>query len=191
MLRITTIFSLLVITGCIVSKKYQHQDIIEQQTDVKGRIKLKKYRQLISWPSGDGIATITQEYDSLGRVIKEYGYNNPSHPSKQYLIENIYKGSDRYIFNRFLWSEIDSNAFFTDYNKNLDIQWIFLDTATFKKEIIITILSKDSEKFIAKYKETSPISSNSWTSDTYEFELQWTDLKFDTDRRLVLDKIKK
>src|SRR6188508_2074525 len=104
MLRITIIFSLFVVTGCIVSKKYQHQDIIEQQTDVKGRIKLKKYRQLISWPSGDGIATITQEYDSLGRVIKEYGYNNPSYPSKQYLMENIYKGSDRYIFNRFLWS---------------------------------------------------------------------------------------
>ncbi len=44
---------------------------------------LKKYKQFISWPGGDGLATITQEYDSLGRVIKEYGYNNSGYPAKQ------------------------------------------------------------------------------------------------------------
>ena len=61
------------ISSCVAYKKYSHQDIIEQRADSSGRIILKKYRQLISSPSHDKVATITQEYDAFGRVTKEYG----------------------------------------------------------------------------------------------------------------------
>jgi len=60
MVRLFSILLLTTFIGCASSKQFSHQDIIEEKSDDSGRVILKKYRQLISHPAHNKLATITQ-----------------------------------------------------------------------------------------------------------------------------------
>ena len=179
----------LTIATCISYKKYQQQEIIREKKDDSGRLIMKKYRQLISWPSHDNVATITQEYDTLGRVVKEYGFNHPAFYDKKYLVEKVYQNSSLFLTNKFIWWKTDSTDNFSNYDNKLFEETIFPDSTNPAKKIFISMTEKVEGIFSGYFEETFPTSTNSWTSNAFTFELHEKDISFDKQRRLVLDSI--
>src|SRR5882724_9633555 len=101
MFRLFFVIVVASLIGCVNYRRYQKKEIIEERTDAKGRLVLKKFKQLISSPSHDKITTITEEYYTIGRVIREYGIDNPYFYDQKYLTERIYRGTQVYVFNKF------------------------------------------------------------------------------------------
>jgi hypothetical protein len=198
MTRLTIYILLIALTGCVAYRKYEQQDILEQKRDSKGRLTLKKYRQWISNPSHNKLATITQEFDTLGRVIKEYGLDNPYTYDKNYLIEILYRGSYVYVRNKYIWkqSTFADTAFKYDYSKfdgtlEMFSQNIYPDTSLSHKQIIISLSVKPQSLYYGQFTETFPDKNNSWTSDLFDFEIEAKDIRFDSSRKLILNSIRR
>jgi hypothetical protein len=189
MLKIFLIIILATFASCVAYKKYGRQDVIEQRNDSEGKIVLKKYRQLISSPGEDRIATITQEYDSLGRVIKEYGFDNPNFYNSKYLVEKVYRGTKEYVVNQFVWQKNDTAQNFNKHNIMMLEEFIFPEGTDSHKQIFISLFSKEGNIYFGQFDETSPISSNSWAHKSYGFELNKRNLSFDNDKKLILDSV--
>ena len=119
MLKICLIITITIFASCVAYKKYKRQEVIEQRTNSEGKIILKKYRQLIISPGEKKVATITQEYDSLGRVIKEYGFDNPNTYDKKYFIQRTYRGSHIYLINKVIWETNDSTFDYLSFDSKL------------------------------------------------------------------------
>lgn len=179
-----------IILGCASSKQFNHQDIIEEKSDENGRVIFKKYRQLISHPAHNKLATITQEYDTLGRVTKEYGFNNPYHQSTKYLTEIVYQGTKVLTRNTFLWDKADTSDNFKNYNERFFGQAIYPDSLRQNKVINISMVSKKNDLYLGYFSETFPNSRTSATVKSYNFELDLKNIRFDQDRKLILDNIK-
>ena len=187
------LFSILILTaflGCASSKQFSHQDIIQEKSDENGKLILKQYRQLISHPAHNKLATITQEYDSLGRVTKEYGFNNPYYQSTKYLTENIYQGTKVFIRNTFLWDIADTSADFSNYDERFFEQAIYPDSFKVNKVVTILMVSKNNDVYLGYFSETFPNSPTSAIVKSYNFELDLKNIKFDQYRKLVLNDIR-
>jgi hypothetical protein len=100
--RVIFYFLLVILPACVSYKKYRQEEIIEEKRDPAGRLVFKKYCKLTSNPSHDKLATITEEYDSLGRVIKSYGFDHPFFNDKNYLVENVYHDLHLYLSNKYI-----------------------------------------------------------------------------------------
>ena len=190
MLRLYPISLLAIILGCASSKQFSNQEIIEEKSDANGRLVFKKYRQLISHPAYNKLATITQEYDTLGRVIKEYGFNNPYHQSTKYLTEIVYQGTKVLTTNTFIWDKADTSDNFKNYNERFFRQTIYPDSLRQNKNINISMVSKINDIFLGYFSETFPNSPTSATVKSYNFQLHLKNIQFDQDRKLILDSIK-
>jgi hypothetical protein len=190
MVRLFSILLLTTFIGCASSKQFSHQDIIEEKSDDSGRVILKKYRQLISHPAHNKLATITQEYDTFGRVTKEYGFNNPYYQSAKYLTENIYQGTKVFIRTTFLWDNTDTSSDFKNYDKRFFEQVIYPDSVNINKVVTILMTSKNKDIFTGYFSETFPTSPTTATVKSYTFELDLRNIRFDQNRKLVLDDIK-
>ncbi len=183
-------------TSCIAYKKYTRQEIIAQNINSQGKITSKKFRQWISSPGGDKLATMTQEFDTIGRVIKVYGFDNPYTYSKNYLVETIYQGTRVYLRNKFIWrqSTLKDTAFKFDYNKfdsSLEMfsQNIYPDSTKKHKEISISLSTKENGIYYGQFEETFPDSQISWTTNLFSFELDQNKVAFDKNRKLILTEI--
>jgi len=184
-LRLLSIFILVILFSC---NRYR---LLEQKKDGQGRIIYKKYRTLISWPGGNGgiRSTITQEYDSLGNVIKEYGYDNPVFYHRQYLQETTYKNKKVYCTNQYIWwDKVDSTGFYHDYKKKLYKEWINVDSLTYIQ--IYRVNRNDTSRFMASYRKTIEGGvDNIYKITEHDINLSWDSLLFDEDRKLILDKL--
>lgn len=190
MIRLFAILFLTAILGCTSTKKLTHQDIIKEKVDASGKLILKQYRQLISHPAHNKLATITQEYDTFGRVIREYGFNNPYFQNTKYLTENIYQGTKVFIRNTFLWEKTDTSSDFTDYDKRFFEQVIYPDSVNNNKVVTISMISKNQDTFSGYFSETFPTSPTKATVKSYYFELNLNNIGFDQNRKLILDDIR-
>jgi len=190
MVRLFSILLLTTILGCASSKEFSHLDIIEEKSDENGRVIFKKYRQLISHPAHNKLATITQEYDTLGRVIKEYGFNNPYYQSTKYLTETVYHGTKIFVRNKFLWDNTDTSSDFENYDKRFFAQSIRPDSVSENKVINISMVSRNYDIYFGFFSETFPTSPTSATIKSYNFELAIKSIRFDQNRKLILEDIR-
>lgn len=190
MVRLFSILLLTTFLGCASSKQFSHQDIIKEKLDDSGKIILKKYTQLISHPAHNKLATITQEYDTFGRVTKEYGFNNPYFQSTKYLTEKIYQGTKVFIRNTFLWDNTDTSSDFTNYDNRFFEQVIYPDSIKSNKVVTISLISKNKDFFTGYFSETFPTSPTTATVKSYNFELDLRNIRFDQNRKLVLNDIR-
>jgi hypothetical protein len=178
-------------TACVSYKKYNQQEILNQKLDFDGRVVTKTFRQWISHPDGDRLATTTQEFDSVGRLVKEYGFNNPYHYNAKYLEERLYSGSQVYVLNKYLWPKGDTTNNFSNYDKQLHEEFIYPDSLNRKKSVTITLWPINGDTLVAHFEETFPISANSWTSKSFSFKVHKNDIKFDGERKLITANLKK
>jgi hypothetical protein len=178
-------------TACVSYKKYNQQEILNQKLDDDGRVVTKTFRHWISHPAGDRLATMTQEYDSIGRVIKECGFNNPFHYNQKYLEERLYRGRQVYVLNKYLWPKGDTTNDFSNYDKQLNEEFIYPDSLIRNKSITITLWPINADTLNGYFEETFPNSVNSWTSKSFEFKIHKNDLRFDDERKLVITNSKK
>lgn len=179
------------ITACASYKKYNQQEILNQELNRDGKIVTKTFRKWISHPAGDRLATITQEYDSIGRVIKECGYNNPYHRNQKYLVERLYQGSQVYVLNKYLWPTEDTTNDFSNHDKRLNEEFIYPDSLNKNKSITITLWSVNADTLNGRFEETFPNSGSSWTIKSFEFRVHENDLRFDEERKLITANFKK
>ncbi len=189
---------LVLLAGCTSSKKFNRQEIIEQKTDAQGRIISKTYRQWISHPAHDKLATITQIYDTAGRVIKEYGFNNPYTYDNNYLLETIYNGNRVYISNEFVWNKTTLKDPSFIYNTNgidssieMFRQNIFPDSTQMNKEITISLSAKGNSLYEGHFIESVPLTTTAVTGKMYSFEVRRENISFDSERKLILVNIVK
>lgn len=187
--RIIFLLLLLFPAACISYKKYQQQEVLSQKLDANGKLTAKTFRQWISHPAGDRLATITQEFDSLGRVRTEYGFNNPYYSSQKYLVEKLYRGSQVYVLNKYLWSKEDTTGDFSNYDKQLYEEFIYPDSLNRHKSITISLWPKNADTLNGYFNETFPVSTNSWENKSYSFVLTKHHLALDTERKLILTHI--
>ena len=178
-------------TACVAYKKYSQQEILYQKLDHEGRVVTKTFRQWISHPAGDRLATMTQDYDSMGRVVKECGFNNPYHYNQKYLEERLYRGNQLFVLNKYLWPKADTTNDFSRYDKQLNEEFIYPDSLNKNKSITITLRPMNGDTLIGHFNETFPISANSWTSKSFSFNIHKNDIKFDGERKLIIDNLKK
>ena len=192
------IFFLFTITSCVAYKKYKRQEIIEQNINSQGKVTSKKFRQWISNPAGDRLATLTQEFDTFGRVIKEYGFDNPYTDKKNYFVETFYQGTHIYLQNKYIWrqSTLKDPAFKFNYNtfdSSLEMfsQNIYPDSTKKHKEIRISLYAKGNGIYYGQFEETFPNTEASWTSNLFSFEIDEKKIAFDANRKLILTEIRK
>lgn len=178
-------------TACVSYKKYNHHEILDQKLNHDGRVVTKTFRQWISHPAGDRLATMTQEYDSMGRVVKECGFNNPYHYNQKYLEERLYRGDQLYVVNRYLWPKENTTNDFSGYDKQLNEEFIYPDSLNKKKSITITLWPINGDTLVGHVNETFPISANSWTSKSFSFKIHKNDIEFDSERKLITAHLKK
>jgi len=107
------------------------------------------------------------------------------------MVEKVYKGTQIYVTNKFIWWEPDTSQNFSNYDTKLFEETIFPDSTNRNKQINISLTSKGNSLCYGQFSETFPISSNSRTSNLYNFELNEKNISFDRDRKLILDSIKK
>lgn len=191
MKKFNYVFLVFFMTACVSYKEYNRQEILNQKLDFDGRVVAKTFRQLISHPAGDRLATMTQEYDSIGRVVKEYGFNNPYHYNQKYLEERLYRGNQLYVLNKYLWPKGDTTNDFSKYDKQLNEEFIYPDTLNKKKSITISLWPVKGDTLVGNFDETFPISANSWTSKSFSFKIHKNDIEFDGERKLITANLKK
>lgn len=192
------ILFLVLLAGCASSEKFSRQEIIEQKTDDRGHIISKTYRQWISHPAHDKRATITEIYDTAGRVIREYGFDNPYYYSRNYLVENIYLGNHIYIRNEFIGNKTaGKNPSFIYHTNTLDSsvemfrQNIYPDSTRKNKEISISLSLKEKSLYSGLFTETFPLTENSLTSKIYSFEIMRENISFGPGGELAMANIVK
>ena len=141
--------------GCgFQAEKPAHRDLVQLRKDSRGRIIYRKFDQLIDNYNGSSLATITQYFDTLGRLVSEFGTDHPKY-GKQYLYEIFYRDSIK-VVNYFRWPYIDtSNLDFIPPSAFVE-QKIQIDSATFLKTIIVTKVGIDKNVFVGKYFENFP-----------------------------------
>jgi hypothetical protein len=198
MLRLATIFILIIFIGCVAYKKYSRQDILEQKFDTNGRLVFKKYRQLMSNPSGDKLATIKDEFDTLGRIIKSSGFDDPYTYNKKFFIQKTYIGTHLYLINKIIWNKNDSLMGLTDFESRLFNDDVYLfeeniypDSSSRLKKIRISLSPEGNAIYYGQYEETFPDSQHSLTTKYYDFTINETNIRFSKDSKLVLDSISK
>lgn len=175
--------------GCgFRSERPVHRDKIEVGTDAKGRVVYKKFDQLIDDYSGRGLATVTQYFDTTGRLLSEFGTDHPR-LGKQYLYE-IFYGDKMKVVNYFRWPRIDSSTLDVIPPAAFEEQKIYIDTASLLKLIRITKISSDHKTFVGRYFETFPAKSTSTVPvvriRSYVFKMPVRNFIFDDKTRLVL-----
>ena len=183
---------LLLSAGCgFRAERPVHRDKVEVGTDAKGRIVYKKFDQLIDDYSGRGLASITQYFDTAGRLVSEFGTDHPR-LGKQYLYE-IFYGDKMRVVNYFRWPRIDSSRLDVIPPAAFEEQKIYIDTASLIKLIRITKISADGKTFTGRYFETFPARAGFAMSTarirSYTFKMPVRNFVFDDKTRLVLKDI--
>lgn len=180
---------IVLLAGCgFRSERPVHRDKVEVGTDAKGRLVYKKFDQLIDDYSGRGLATITQCFDTAGRLVSELGTDHPR-LGKQYLYE-IFYGDNLRVVNYFRWPRIDSSQLDLIPPAAFQEQKIYIDTASLLKLIRITKISADGKAFVGRYFETFPSRKATMGSTarirSYTFRMPIRNFIFDDKTRLIL-----
>src|SRR4249919_1160399 len=121
MFRILIVLLLILQSNCTVNKPYGKEYILEIKKNKNGVTIFKKIKQFFITESGEKYHVITnKEFDSLGRIIKEYGFNNSGRgqkgvyqvdPNAKYLTEYFYKGSHWLLKTTYVWPSNSDSIF--------------------------------------------------------------------------------
>jgi hypothetical protein len=178
---------------CGIRKELPNQiGKVEIRNDEKGRVIYRRFDQVIEHNHRRYVATITQEFDSAGRVTVEYGTDHPR-LGKQYFLDVFYAADMKFrVVNYFRWAEEQDTASLNVLPLSAFVeQKIVIDTAGFLKTIIIKKLKNVKGSFIGLYTEEGPLPAPEFAGPSnyyhsYRFKLPLQDLRFDSEKRLVL-----
>lgn len=181
----------MLLNNCTVTNLYKKVYVLDSKKDKAGRIIYKKIRQLHKTQTGDKNIITYQEFDSLGRKIREYGFQSPGSLSKyfrtipdtndKYLYEFYYIDNFQYLYNGFIWpTKIDSN--FTPCAKYLVQQSYRPDSAKpLDGSIEINILKRGDSISIGRYQKFKFVSEHQYTwAECYNFKILTSKMEFDT-----------
>jgi len=186
-----SIFLTILLISCRVTKDYKNENILELKKDKNGTIVYKKVGKLYKTYYGDEYIISYQEFDSLGRRIKKYGFHtqntNSKHivyetgPNDKYLTVTHYLGNHNYLEETYVWpTSTDSN--FTPSPQFLKSQ-NFVPDSVQKLNGSITIFIRDHKDSlsIGEYRKTKMVKpSLAEYSEWFLFEIPISKMKLDS-----------
>jgi hypothetical protein len=203
MKRLLILLSAFVIDSCTLTKQYGKEYVIESKKDKNGKVIYKKVKQLFVNREGEEYkVTSFQEFDTLGRKIKQYGFEGPQGgnkylitipgPNDKYLREYRYSGNYNYLSNTFMWSS-KTDSDFTTKPQLLTQQTYIPDSTDFTNGMEeVTILEKKDSIITGVYSKKKSDNTGVFSYDKYyEFKIAPSLMQFDEKGRFIIEKVTK